>query len=115
MGDASQDQEQGELAESLLAESASQAQTGSNLMQSVEHAEDGSANGIGSGEIVEFAAQQAAQRVDAGSRPGGEVGKCAVLDFGVLAEGLTEENGRGRGAIGDHCHVHNCIISIQAM
>src|SRR5712691_5620115 len=48
---------------------------------------------------------------DPGSRPGGEVGDGAVLDFAVLAERFTEEDGWGRAAIGDLRHVHNCIIS----
>src|ERR1019366_1895100 len=64
MSDASQDQEHGEFAESLLPEGASEAQVGSDLVQRMKQAEDGSTGGIGSGEMVEFAAQQPAESVD---------------------------------------------------
>ena len=36
----------------------------------------------------------------------GEVGDGAFLDFAVLAEGLAEEDGRGRVTVGDGIDVH---------
>src|SRR5258708_33723989 len=111
MSDAGQNEEQGELAGFLLAEGARDAKIGGHLMERMEEAEDRAAGGLGNGGQVEFAAEQTAESGDPGSRPGGEVGDGAVLDFAVLAERFTEEDGWGRAAIGDLRHVHNCIIS----
>src|SRR5260370_25577020 len=111
MSDAGQNEEQGELAGFLLAEGARDAKIGGQLMERMEEAEDRAAGGLGNGGQVEFAAEQTAESGDPGSRPGGEVGDGAVLDFAVLAERFTEEDGWGRAAIGDLRHVHNCIIS----
>src|SRR5260370_40450487 len=111
MSDAGQNEEQGELAGFLLAEGARDVKIGGHLMERMEEAEDRAAGGLGNGGQVEFAAEQTAESGDPGSRPGGEVGDGAVLDFAVLAERFTEEHGWGRAAIGDLRHVHNCIIS----
>ena len=67
--------------------------------------------GIGDGEGLVGAdeglvAEELAEGVDLGGRPGGEVGEGALADLGALAPAFAEEDG-GRGvAIGDGLHVH---------
>ena len=112
MSDAGQDEEQGELAEPLLAEGGRDAEIGGYLIERMKESEDGAAGGLGSSGQVEFALEQQAESGDAGSGPGGDVGDGAILDFAVLAEGFAEEDGGGRGAIGDLRDVHNCIIAL---
>ena len=112
MSDAGQDEEQAELADSLLAESARDAEIGGYLFEGVKEAEDRAAEWIGSDGQIEFVLEQEAESGDTGNRPGGEIGEGAVLDFTILAEGFPEENGWGRVAIGDLRDVHNCIIQL---
>jgi len=69
MGDAGQDEEQGELAEFLLAEGAGDAEIGGYLLERMEESEDGPAGGIGNGGMVEFAAKETAESVDADFGP----------------------------------------------
>jgi hypothetical protein len=58
-----------------------------------------------------LAFEDAAEGLDFGWRPGGEVGQSALDDAGAEAGGLAEEDG-GRGiAVGDGLDIHGFIIS----
>jgi hypothetical protein len=111
MGNASQDQEQSEFANTGVAKRGSDAKIGGDLMERMEEAEDRTAGGFGSGVVIEFASEETPEGGDAGSRPGGNVEKGAVLDFAVLAEGLAKEDGRRGISIGNLRHVHEFVIS----
>ena len=63
--------------------------------------------GIVEGGDGEAALEQDAQAFDEVSGPFGEVGEGAFLDLAVLAVGLAEQDGRGRGAVGDAFDVHD--------
>ena len=54
--------------------------------------------------------QDAAQEVDLSGGPGGEIGEGAFVDLGADADGFTEEDGRGRVAVGDGFDIHGSII-----
>ena len=95
MGNTGQDEEQGELAELLLAEGAGDAEIGGYLFERMEESEGGTAGGRGNEGMVEFAAEETAESADTGFGPGGEVEESAVSDFAVLAEGFAQEDGRG--------------------
>ena len=110
MGDAGQDQKQSQLARFGHAEGSGKADVGGHLFERVEQTEDMPAFGIGQAGGVDLAAQEAAQGVNARARPGGDVGDGAVLDLAVFAVRLADEDGGGRGAIGDFRHVHEFSI-----
>lgn len=57
-----------------------------------------------------LAAQRPAQGLDLGGRQMAEIGQGAFLDFVANACGFTQEDGRGRGAVGDGLDVHGHII-----
>jgi len=76
----------------------------------IEDAEDRAAGRLGSRRQVKLTAEEKAESGNAGSGPGGDVGDSAVFDFAILAEGLANEDGRGRVAIGDLRHVHDFMI-----
>ncbi|MDP2835029.1 MAG: hypothetical protein Q8Q28_17355, partial [Pseudomonadota bacterium] len=92
MSDAGQDEEQGEFAESLLAEGGSNSELGGDLLEGMEQAEGGAGSGIGNSGMVELAAEEEAEGVNAAPRPGGEIEEGAVFDFAVFAEGLAQED-----------------------
>jgi hypothetical protein len=53
-----------------------------------------------------LAFEEAAEGVDLSGGPGGEIGECAFVDFGAIADGLAEEDG-GRGvAVRDGLNIH---------
>ena len=110
MGNASQDQEEGELTETRVAKCGSDTEIGGDLIERMEKAEDGAAGGFGSGVLIEFATQEPSEGGDAGSRPGGDVENGAVFDLALLAEGLAKEDGRRGVSIGDLRHVHEYSI-----
>ena len=114
MGDAGKDKKQGELAGALVAEGASDAEIAGNLMERLEDAEDGTGAWIGTGDSVQFAAQQTAKSVDTGSGPGGEVGEGTVFDLAVLAEGFAQQDRRRGVAVGDLRDVHNCKVTQES-
>ena len=62
--------------------------------------------GIMEGGDGEAALEQDAQAFDEVSGPFGEVGEGAFFDLAVLAVGLAEQDGGGRGAVGDGLDVH---------
>ncbi len=80
------------------------------MFESVEQAEDGAGGGIGQRGKIEFAAQDAAEGLDAAFGPGGEIEEGAVFDFAIFAEGFAQENGRRGGAVGDLHNVHDDTI-----
>jgi hypothetical protein len=86
MGDAGQDQEQGQFGQAGLAESGGEAELIGELFEGGKEAEDGAVGGVGGGEVVEIAAEQTAEGLDAGARPMGEVGEGTLEDFGAPAE-----------------------------
>ena len=53
-----------------------------------------------------LAAEGAAQGVDGDVGELGEVGEGSLLDAAAVAEGLSEEDGGGRGAVGDALDIH---------
>jgi hypothetical protein len=107
MSNAGQNQKQGEFAEWLLAESGSHSELGGDLLEGMEQAEDGAGSGIGNGGMVELAAEKEAEGGDASRWPGGEIEEGAIFDLAVFAEGLAQEDGGRRGAVGDLRDVHN--------
>ena len=112
MGNAGQNQEQGQFTEPLLTEGASDAKIGGYLLERIEEAEDGAAGRLGCrGRQIEFPAQQTTQSGDTGSRPGGNVGDGPVPDLAVFTERLTEQNGGRRVAVWDLRYIHNYKIS----
>ena len=110
MGNASQDQEEGELTETGVAERGIDTEIGGDLIERMEEAEDRTAGGFGSGVLIEFPPQETPKGGDAGSRPGGNIEEGAVFDLAVLAEGLAKEDGRRGVSIGDLRDVHELII-----
>jgi hypothetical protein len=106
MGNTSQDQEEGELAQPGVAERGSDSEIGGDLVECVEKTEDGTAGGFGSGVAIEFAPQETPEGGDAGSGPGGNVEEGAIFDFAILAEGLAKEDGRRGVSVGDLRYVH---------
>ncbi len=71
----------------------------------------GDAEGVlGRNERLAF--KEATQGVDLGRGPVGDVGDGAFANFGALADGLAEQDGRGRIAIGDALHIHGFIIAL---
>src|SRR6202034_4430660 len=63
--------------------------------------------------LIEVSAQSSAQSRHPFRRPVREVGEGAVLDLAVLAEGLAQQDRRGRVAVGHDCDVHANINSIS--
>ena len=59
--------------------------------------------------IGEAALEQDTQTFDEAVGPLGEVGEGAFLDLAVLAVGLAEQDGWGRGAVGDGLDVQTTI------
>ena len=51
-------------------------------------------------------AEDAAEGVDGGGGELGEVGEGSLLDAAAVAEGLSEEDGGRRGAVGDALDIH---------
>ena len=106
MGDAGQDQEQPQLTHRRLTQSGAQAEPVSDGLQDVEQAKDGTEPGRGRLGMIEIAAQGTAQGFDAGWGPMGEIGEGPILDLAAFSEGLAEEHGGGRVAVGDGGNVH---------
>jgi hypothetical protein len=52
-----------------------------------------------------------AQRGDLLGRPVGDIGESAVVNFAVFAEGLAQQDGGRRAAVGDDRHVHVDMIA----
>ena len=59
--------------------------------------------------------KQQAQARDNGFRPVGEISQCAMLDLALPAEGLAQENTRGRVTVGDRFDVHGYKRSIHIL
>ena len=82
------------------------------MLQSVEHAKGWTHGRIGNCHIVQLAAQQTAQCLDASAGPGGKIGQRSVLDLAVFTEGFAQQDGGRRVAIGNFGNVHADTISI---
>jgi hypothetical protein len=95
MGDAGQNQKQGELAEWLLARGGSNAEVGGDMLQGMERAGDGAGSGIGKRGMVKLTSEEQAEGIGTGFGPGGELEERTVYDFAVFARGLTQEDGWG--------------------
>ena len=50
-----------------------------------------------------------------GLGPVGEISQCAVLHLALLAEGLAQENTRGRVTVGDRFDVHGYEMSTNML
>jgi hypothetical protein len=61
-----------------------------------------------------FAFQKAAQEVDLGGGPGGEIREGTLVDLGAAPDGFAEEDGRRGVAIGDGLDVHGSMIQLTA-
>jgi hypothetical protein len=57
-----------------------------------------------------LALEEAAQAVDLSWRSVREIGNGALENFGAIADGFAEQDGRRRVAIGNPLHVHGFII-----
>jgi hypothetical protein len=101
VGDAGQDEEEGEFGEARLAESGGEAEGIGDLFEDEQEAEDEAEGGVRGGEVIEVATEGALEGLDAGGVPMGEIGEGAGIDLAVLAEGLAEEDGGPGGAVGD--------------
>jgi hypothetical protein len=106
MGQAHENQKQGQLAQSGVAESGGEAQNIGDLFQCVQQAKDGAEGGFGQRCMIELPAEGATEGFDARRIPVGEIGQRAILDFAVLAVGLPKEDSGGRLAIGYGGDVH---------
>ncbi len=106
MSDAGQDEKEGEFGHLALAQGSGNAEAVGDLFERVEQAEDGTTDRSEGSQVIEFAAEQAAQDVNPCGGPGGEVGEGAVLDLAIFAEALAKENRRRGIAIGYRGHVH---------
>src|ERR1700676_3358462 len=107
MSQTSQDEKQGQLAQSRVAERGGDAQGIGDSLQDEEQAEDGAEGGLGrERRMIEITAEGAAESFDTRRLPGGEIGQGAVLDFTVFAEGFAKENGGGGFTIGGWGGVH---------
>ncbi len=107
MGQPGEHQEQSQLAQLAVAQRGGDADLIGHLFQRGQQAEDWTQGGRAShGVLVEVAAQGAPQGGNAGRGPVGEVGQCAVFDFSVPAEGLAQQDGRRRIAVGHGGDVH---------
>ena len=113
VGDAGQDEEEGEFGEAGFAESGSEAEGIGDLLEGEQKAEDEAEGGVGGGEVIEVAAEGALEGLDVGGGPMGEIGEGAGMDLAILAEALAEEDGGWGGAIGDGGDVHVYSISQQ--
>ena len=101
MGDAGQDEEEGEFGEAGLAESGGEAEGIGEVFEGEQEAEDEAEGGVRGGEVIEVAAEGALEGQDAGGGPVGEIGEGAGMDLAILAEGFAEEDSGWGGAIGD--------------
>ncbi len=110
MGDPGEHQEQSQLGEAGLAQGGGEAELVGELLEGVQQAEDGAAGGFG-GQVIEVAAEGAAEGFDAGGVPVGEVGEGAFDDPFTLAQAFAEEDGGRGGAVGDGIDVHGHILS----
>ena len=113
MGHTGQHQEQTQFRQPAVTEHRRDAQPFGHPLQHEEQSKDRSQlrGQRQVGGLVEFAAQQAAQGLDAGGRPVGEIGQGAILDLAVLAEGFAQEEGGWGVAVGDGGDVHDFCIS----
>jgi len=59
-----------------------------------------------------FAFQEAAQEIDLGVGPGGDIGEGALVDLGADTNRFAEEDGRRGVAIGDGFDVHGSMIQL---
>ncbi len=111
MGDAGQDQKQGQFAGFGLTEGGGKADVGGDLFERMQEAENRSGGGFGKRSGIEFTAQEAAQDLDARARPGSDVGEGAVFDVALfVAVRLADEEGGRRSAVGDVSHVHASVV-----
>jgi len=86
------------------------AETIGDLFEGEEEPKGGATDGSSVGEVIEFAAKETTEGIDARGGPGGEVGEGADLDLAVFAEALAEEGGGVGAAVGDDGDVHAHII-----
>src|SRR5271167_2323469 len=101
LGQAREDQKQSQLAETTVADGSGQSELIGDLLQDEEQAEDGSLEQFLKREGVQFTAEEPAEDLDARGGPRGEVGDSTFFNLGAFPEGLAEEDGGGRVAVGD--------------
>src|SRR6267378_2330017 len=108
---AGQDQKQAQLGHRCVAQCTANPEGLGDLFQDKEQAEDGAQRHFGGRGLIKIAAQSAAERLDTSGIPMGEIGEGAIFHFALFAEGLAEEDGGGRIAVGDGGDVHTYFLS----
>jgi hypothetical protein len=73
-------------------------------------AADGEGLVLGSGRHDRATLEQGLEALDQLARPSGQVAQGALLDLAALAIGLAQQDGRGRGAVGDGLDVHGRMM-----
>ena len=106
MRQAREDQKQGQLAETAVADGGGKSELLGDLLQDEEQAEDGSLEQFLKWKGIQFATEEPAEDLEARGRPRGEVGDGAFFNLGAFAEGLAEEDGGGRVTVGDDIDEH---------
>ena len=116
MGNARQHQEQSQLGEPTVTECGAEAESVGDLLERQQQTEDASQLGAlrEVGSLVELPAQEAAEGFNPGRGPVRQVGDGAILDLAILAEGFTQEDGRGGIAVGDGGDIHDFFIQLVA-
>jgi len=71
-----------------------------DLFQDKEQAEDGAQRHFGGRGLIKIAAQSAAERLDTSGIPMERLARVRFFHFALFAEGLAEEDGGGRIAVG---------------
>ena len=85
MGQAHENQKQGQLAQSGVAESGGEAQNIGDLFQCVQQAKNGAEGGFGQRRMIELPAEGATEGFDARRIPAGKIDQGAIFDFAVFA------------------------------
>ncbi len=106
MSDPGQDQKQPELTDLSGTQGMADADLIGNLLEHVQQAEPRPHGRFAEGGVIEVSMQGTIQGLDPFRGPGSDIGQGARLHLAVFAEGLSQEDGRRRSAIGNARNVH---------
>src|SRR6202163_2249969 len=115
MRHAGQDQKQAQLSHPGVAQCRTDPEGLGDAFQNKEQAEDGAQGGFRGRGMIEIAVQSAAESLDASMVPMGKIGESPIFHFAVFTEGLAEEEGGGRSAVGDGGDVHTYYLSHKSV